>query len=97
MIAPTAPLAGCFVDTQRPVSEAEKRAWGFFLSLPRESWRGARIVFRRVHTGMPPGQAILGFVADTGITDAAMLAGLERVLTDLAGEKESSLHRLGLT
>ena len=97
MIAPTAPLAGCFIDSQRPVSEAEKRAWRFFLAMPRDSWRGARIVFRRVHTGMPPGQAVLGFVADTGVTDVALLAELETVLRDLAEEKESSLHRLGLT
>ena len=82
----TVPLAGCFVDTQRPVNEAEKRAWRFFLSLPRESWRGARIVFRRVHTGMAPAEAVLGFVADTGLDDAALLTELETVLTDLAQE-----------
>ena len=33
------------------------------------------------------GTGILGFVADTGVTDPALLAELEGVLTDLAGER----------
>ena len=76
----------CFIDTMRPVTPAEIEGWRFFLRMPRDSWRGARIVFRRVHTGMSPGQAILGFVADTGVTDVAMLAELETVLRNLAAE-----------
>ena len=83
-------MTACFIDTMRPVTPAETAGWKFFLSLPRESWRGARIVFRRVHTGIPPGQAILGFVADTGVTDPALLAELEAVLEDLAAEGSQS-------
>ena len=83
----TVPLAGCFIDSQRPVSEAEKVGWKLFLSLPRDYWKGARLAFRRVHVGMPPPEAILGFVADTGVADPALLAELERVLTDLAAER----------
>ena len=86
MSANLAALAGCFVDSQRPVSEAEKRGWKFFLALPRAYWKGARIAFRRVHVGMPPGEALLGFVADTGVTDPELLAELETVLRDLAAE-----------
>ena len=33
-----------------------------------------------------PAEAVLGFVADTGVTDAALLAELEQVLTDLERE-----------
>ena len=79
----------CFIDTMRPGTPAETAGWQFFLKMPRDSWRGARIVFRRVHVGMSPAQAVLGFVADTGVTDPALLAGLEAVLTDLAEEKNS--------
>ena len=83
----TVPLAGCFIDSQRPVSQAEKVGWRFFLALPRDHWKGARIAFRRVHTGVSPGEAILGFVAETGLDDAALLTDLETVLTELAAER----------
>ena len=76
----------CFIDTQHPVTPAEIAGWRFFLRMPRDSWRGARIVFRRVHVGMPPGQAIIGFTADTGVNDPALLAELETVLRNLAAE-----------
>ena len=36
---------------------------------------------------MPPAQAVLGFVADTGVTEPALLAELETVLEGLAAEK----------
>jgi hypothetical protein len=78
--------AGCFVDTQRPITPAETAAWRFFLNLHRDHWRGARVAFRQVHIGMAPSEAMLGFVADTGMADPAILAGLEAVLRDLAAE-----------
>jgi hypothetical protein len=37
---------------------------------------------------MPPGGVILGFAADTGITDPDVLSGLEAALQRLAEEKK---------
>jgi hypothetical protein len=70
----------------RPITPEQQAAWKFFLALPRRQWAGARIAFRRVHVGTSPSEAMLGFVADTGLNDQAMLAQLEAVLRDLAGE-----------
>ena len=78
----------CFIDTMRPVTPAEIAGWRFFVKMPSDTMRGARVVFRRVHVGMSPGDAVLAFVADTGVTDAALLAELEAVLEELAAERK---------
>ena len=86
-MAETAPLAGCWIDLLRPVTTAEQEAWQFYLALHSTHWRAARAMFRRVHSGTPATAAVLGLVADTGVTDVALLAELETVLPNLAGEK----------
>jgi hypothetical protein len=70
------PIAGCFADTMRPITPAEMVAWKFFLTMPRDQWRDARIMFRRVHNGTAPSDALIQLVASTGIDDAATVAAL---------------------
>ena len=79
--------AGCFVDTQRPITPAERAGWRAYLALHRDHWRAARATFRSVHSGTPATAAVLKFVSETGITDVATLVELERVLRDLAEER----------
>jgi hypothetical protein len=81
--------AKCFVDTQRPVTEAEKAAWRFYLGLHRDHWRPARAMFRRACDGDDPSANLFWFISDTGIDDPALLAELEAVLDRLAAEKEA--------
>ena len=85
-MAETSPFAACFVDTMRPISDAEVAAWRLFLALPQRHWRGARTMFRVVHCSTSPAEAVIGFTANTGVTDAALLALLEKALRDLAKE-----------
>jgi hypothetical protein len=77
----------CFIDTMRPVTPAETEGWKLFLSLPRATWRDARMLFRRVHNGMEPFDALTHFVGSTGIDDQATTARLETVLQTLALER----------
>ena len=77
----------CFIDTMRPVTPAETAAWKAYLGLPQPHWRAARALFRRVHYGTSPAEALLGFTADAGVTDPDTLAALETALRALAGER----------
>lgn len=43
-------------------------------------------MFRRSHVGAEPAANLRHFVSDTGVTDAAVLSELERVLLELAKE-----------
>ena len=45
------------------------------------------MLFRRVHNGMEPFDAMTKFVQATGISDLATVAHLESVLQDLAEER----------
>jgi hypothetical protein len=77
----------CFIDTMRPITPAETAAWRLFLELPSAYWRDARIMFRRVHNGMGPFDALAQFVGSAGVDDRAVVERLERVLRDLAGDE----------
>ena len=74
----------------RPLTPAETEAWRFYLSLHTTHWRPARHMFRRASQGEKPEANLIQFVADTGVTDVALLAGLEAVLKDLAAEGSQS-------
>ena len=80
-------MSGCFIDTMRPVTPAETAAWRAYLALHRDQWRAARTMFRSVYRGTSATAAVLAFVSETGITDVATLAELERALTELAAER----------
>lgn len=79
-----APVA-CFIDTMRLITPAETDAWRFYLNLHRDAWRPAKAMFRAVHAGAPPADALLAFVAATGVT-GRQAQELERVLAALADE-----------
>ena len=79
--------AECWINSLRPVTDAEHKAWRFYLALHRGHWRAARHMFRRVHSGTPATAAVLAFVSETGVTDVAKLVELERVLRDLSEER----------
>ena len=79
-------MTACFIDTMRPVTPAEEAAWRLFLSLPSSTWRDARMMFRRVRNGMTPFDALAQFVGVSGYEDKTMIAALEAVLQELAGE-----------
>ena len=70
----------------QPLTPAETEAWRFYLRLPTTHWRAAREMFRRTCQGERPGPNLLRFVAETGVTDTAVMAKLEAVLRDLAAE-----------
>jgi hypothetical protein len=84
----------CFIDTMRPITPAETAAWKLFLTLPRSQWTAAKKMFRLIHTGTSPDEAMLGFVSDTGITDPAVLAELEKVVRDLAEEEKERARQI---
>ncbi len=88
MTAGSPPIAGCFADTMRPITPAEMVAWKFFLTMPRDQWRDARIMFRRVHNGTAPSDALIQFAGSTGLDDTDMVGRLEAVLEALAEERE---------
>jgi hypothetical protein len=70
----------------QPATPAETAGWKLFMSMPVASWRDARMLFRRVHNGMAPFEALFQFVGTAVIDDHAMVVRLETVLQDLAEE-----------
>ena len=78
--------AECWINSLRPVTDAEHEASRFYLALHRGHWRAARHVFRRACQDEDPGANLLRFAAETGIDDPSVLYRLETVLTDLAQE-----------
>ena len=70
----------------RPVSDAEREAWQFYLALHSTHWRPARHMFRRACCGDDPGSNLLQFVAETGLDNPAVIVHLEAVLRALAEE-----------
>ena len=80
-------MTTCFIDTMRPITQAEIDAWCFYIRLPVACWRAAREMFRRSCGGDDLGTNLIQFVSETGITDLALLDKLETVLRDLAEEK----------
>ncbi len=75
-----------FIDRDYRVGPAERAAWSLYLSLPKPQMRPARRAFRSIEEGVSPSDALTRFVLDSGVTDAAMLAGLWEALRGLAGE-----------
>lgn len=76
----------CFVDTMSPASPVQAEGWECFLSLRREHWREARIMFRKVYRGSDPAEALAQFVEATSFHDEPMRLRLEAALAELSKE-----------
>jgi hypothetical protein len=79
-------LTTCFIDRDYRVTPAEREGWATFLAMPAPCMRAAREAFRQVHAGATAADALLAFVANTGLDDTALLARLEAALKGLAEE-----------
>jgi hypothetical protein len=76
-----------FIDRDSRVTPAEREGWSTFLAMPAPCMRAAREAFRQVHAGATAADALLAFVAKTGLEDDALLERMKRALEGLATER----------
>jgi hypothetical protein len=83
---PDVATSACFIDTMRPITEAEHLAWRAYLALPQPHWRAARELFRRAYNGDHPKENLLQFLAEVHVDDPAVVSRFEVALVALARE-----------